>query len=334
MPDMPPKMTIVIPTLNRAHLVGRAVASAIAQTHPDLEILISDNGSTDGTPAVLGPFAADPRVRILRRENTIPMHEHANVLLEEARGKLFLGLSDDDWLEPDMAAKTIARFEADPTLSLVWTGCLIHYDDVPMPALVGPEVESGEAFLAAFLAGQRNPCWCACVTRREDLRQLGPQPAGTICGDMFYWTKLAARGRVGCVREPLSHYVCLRVGGDGVAGGTVVRDWAHEHCRWVRDMLATCGATVPWSGSPVVVERAAAAFLARAIANQFALNALRGMSRRQLSRAIGQSLPFLIQGSARNWIAVAGSILAPRWLLRDRILAEAARRAKARSEQD
>ncbi len=329
-----PKMTIVIPTLNRAKLVGRAVASAVAQTCPDLEILVSDNGSRDNTMEVLETYASDPRVRILHRGTTIPMHDHANFLLEQARGELYVGLSDDDWLEPDMAAKTIARFEADPSLSLVWTGCLMHYGDLAMPALVGPEVETGEDFLRAFLAGKRNPCWCACVARRKDLLDLGRQPEGTLCGDMFYWTKLAMRGRVGCVRDALCHYVCYRPGGDGVSGGTPIRAWTADQTLWVRDMLAFCGGRIPWSCSPIEIDREAARFMARTIATQFAWNLLRGMPRLRLWRDLGPSVPFLMQGSPRNWISVAGALLAPRWLLRSRVLAEVARRAKARSSPE
>ncbi len=48
-----PRLTIVIPTVNRASLVGRALDSALAQTYDNLEIVVSNNGSTDGTRALL-----------------------------------------------------------------------------------------------------------------------------------------------------------------------------------------------------------------------------------------------------------------------------------------
>jgi hypothetical protein len=329
-PECTPRLTIVIPTLNRASLVGRAIDSAIAQTFPNIEVIVSNNGSTDGTRAVLERYAGAPRVRILHRDRTIPANEHGMHLVEQAHGEFFVGLSDDDWLEPDMVARVIDRFDRNPRLGFVWTGCLMYYADIAVPALTGPDVEPGHSFLAAFLAGTRNVCWCACVTRTADLRRLGPPPAETICGDMFFWTKLAAEGDVGCVSDILSNYCCYRARGDGMAGGTPVKEWTDEQAVWVRDMVATCRASCPGQPYSDTIEHDAACFLARTVANQFALNALRGAGRASLLMSVPRSLPFLEKGDIRNWIAVTASIFAPRWLLQNRVLAEAKRRAVAR----
>jgi glycosyltransferase involved in cell wall biosynthesis len=61
---MAPRLTIAIPTLNRAQLLTRAIESALAQTSPDIEIIVSDNGSTDDTPAVIdSPYASIPSLK-------------------------------------------------------------------------------------------------------------------------------------------------------------------------------------------------------------------------------------------------------------------------------
>lgn len=326
-----PRLTIVIPTLNRASLVVRAIDSAMAQTFQDIEIIVSNNGSTDDTAAVLERYVCAPRVRILQREQTISANEHGMYLVKQARGELFLGLSDDDWIEPDMVARVIERFDRDPGLKLVWTGCLMYYADIGVPALTGPDVEPGHSLLAAFLAGDRNVCWCACVTRTADLLRLGPPPDKTICGDMFFWAKLAAEGDVGCVGQILSHYCCYRPRGDGMAGGTPIKQWMDEQAVWVRDIVATCRAipgVLPYSNS---LDRDANWFLARTLANQFAMNALRGEGRLSLLKAIPPHFQFLKTGKLLNWVAVVASITAPRWLLEKRVLAEAKRRAVART---
>jgi hypothetical protein len=324
-----PRLTIVIPTVNRATLVVRAVESALAQTYPDLEIIVSNNGSTDGTREVLERFSGAPRLRILHRDTTIPANPHGNSLLDEARGEFFVGLSDDDWLEPEFAARAVAMFDRRPDLSFVWTGCHIHYADVVVPARTGPPVETGPEFLAAFLAGSRNICWCACVTRTSDLRRIGPIPTDVFCGDMFYWTKLAARGHVGCVPEPVSHYVCYRDGGDGIAGGAPVAAWAAEMNRWTTDMLETCEQAGLGSRRLAAVRREALDFVARSSSNQFAWNALRGVRRTALLGSVPACFPYLRGGYLKNWIRVIAALVAPRALLRDRLLAEARRRAKA-----
>jgi len=65
---MAPLVTIAIPTYNRSATVGRAIDSALAQTHERLEVLVGDDASTDETGELLGELAErDPRVRIVRR---------------------------------------------------------------------------------------------------------------------------------------------------------------------------------------------------------------------------------------------------------------------------
>lgn len=86
----------------------------------------------------------------------------------------------------------------------------------------------GPAFLVAFLAGDRNIRWCACVTRTSDLRRIGPIPTDVFCEDMFYWTKLAAMGDVGCVSDELSHYVWYRDGGTNISSGATLAEWTME----------------------------------------------------------------------------------------------------------
>ncbi len=328
-PAVQPQLTIVIPTVNRAALVGRAVESALAQTYESIEIIVSNNGSTDDTRAALAKYEGAPRLRILHRPATIPATDHGNLLVDESRGRFFLGLSDDDWLEPEFAARAMALFERRPDLSFVWTGCWIHWGDAVMPALTGPEVENGTDFLAAFLAGERNVCWCACVTRTDDLRRFGPIPRGVICGDMFFWTKIAALGPVGCIAEPLAHYVSYREDGDGAAMGAPVLDWAVDTRRWVRDILTTCDRAENPPVAREQLERYGRAFLARSTANQFVWRALRGEKRWSLLRTIKPALPFLDSHDRSPWIRVIASLAAPRWLLRNRMLAEARRRARA-----
>ena len=323
-----PRLTIVIPTLNRAALVSRAIESALAQTYQDIEIIVSNNGSTDETRHVLERYARAPRLRLIHRDVTIPATEHGSTLVQQARGEFFLGLSDDDWLEPEFAAKVLALFDRRPDLSFVWTGCVIHYGAAEMPAFVGPEVETGLDFLAAFLAGERNVCWCACVTRTGDLRQIGPIPDDVICGDMFYWTKLAAAGHVGCVPEPLSHYVSFRDAGDGIAGGTPVLAWARDTQRWVDDILQFCDKATDGRYPRSALERHAAIFLSRSTANQFVWKALRGERRSALLQAVVPALRYLRGPEPSQWVRVAAAILSPRWLLKNRMMAEAKRRTR------
>jgi cellulose synthase/poly-beta-1,6-N-acetylglucosamine synthase-like glycosyltransferase len=79
-----PRLTIAIPTINRAQLLGRAIESALAQTSPDVETIVSDNGSTDETPAVIERYAGRG-LRTFRHPSTMSAAKHGHFLMEQAR---------------------------------------------------------------------------------------------------------------------------------------------------------------------------------------------------------------------------------------------------------
>ena len=111
------KVSIIIPTLNRQALLSESLDSARRQTHEDLEIIVSDNGSTDRTPAFLAEVAAtDSRIRLLRHDPTIGMIAHFNLLLQQIRGDAFCFLPDDDRMLPRFVEKLQAPLAADPAV--------------------------------------------------------------------------------------------------------------------------------------------------------------------------------------------------------------------------
>jgi glycosyltransferase involved in cell wall biosynthesis len=98
-------VSVGIPTRNRAELLERAVRSVLAQQGVELELVVSDNASTDGTAALCDDLAAaDPRVRVVRHEADVGAEANFRTVLEEARGSLFMWLADDDWIDPGYVA--------------------------------------------------------------------------------------------------------------------------------------------------------------------------------------------------------------------------------------
>ena len=122
-------VTVGIPTYNRADTVVQAVESVRRQQHPDLEILVSDDGSTDDTRAVLDAIAADyPRVRVLAQGGNVGHARNFQALLEAATGTYFMWLSDDDWLDPSYVERCLAVLDANAGHSLV-AGLARYYVD-------------------------------------------------------------------------------------------------------------------------------------------------------------------------------------------------------------
>jgi glycosyltransferase involved in cell wall biosynthesis len=103
-PGMPdPEVSIVIPTRDRPQLLVRAVTSALAQTMPDVEVLVVDDGSAE--PVRLDH---DGRVRVLRQEQRRGPCTARNLAMAAASGRWITFLDDDDELEPDMLEVSLA----------------------------------------------------------------------------------------------------------------------------------------------------------------------------------------------------------------------------------
>lgn len=90
---MPPLFSVVIPSYNRASLIGATLRSVLAQRFTDYEIIVADDGSTDGTPEVAA--AVDPRVRVLTQTNQGPGAAR-NLAVKHATGRYIALLDSDD----------------------------------------------------------------------------------------------------------------------------------------------------------------------------------------------------------------------------------------------
>ena len=328
-----PRLSIAIPTVNRASLLARAIESALAQTSQDIEILVSDNGSTDETPSVIARYH-DPRLRTFRHEVTMHMMRHSEFILAQVKGEFVVALSDDDYLEPGFAAETLAAFDRNPSAAFVYTGCAVHYDDVQVPALVGPPIESTSDFLLNHYSGRRELSWCACVTRLRDLKQIGQVPENRIIGDMYYWTKMAFRGPVVCVPKVLSHYILLRpqTQNDNYSHGTSPLFWARDSRLLADEVLDASRKAGASSEYLHKLESEARCHVARSAANQFVWTKIRGARRLDLLRWALQCRQYLVA----NWTVVSrlgAALVVPRSMLRNALLKSARRMADDRRRQ-
>lgn len=114
-----PLLTIGIPTFNRLSVLRRTVESALAQDCGDVEILISDNASSDGTPEYCRELAQrEPAVRYISHPFNRGPTANFNTVLREARGEFFLFLSDDDWLDPSYGSRCVAWLDAHPDYAM------------------------------------------------------------------------------------------------------------------------------------------------------------------------------------------------------------------------
>lgn len=98
-----PLVSVIIPAYNRADLLPRAMQSVLAQTFADWELIVVDDGSTDGTQEAAARFA-DPRVRVVRHDRNRGLSAARNSGIAHSRGEYVAFLdSDDEWLEAKLA---------------------------------------------------------------------------------------------------------------------------------------------------------------------------------------------------------------------------------------
>lgn len=198
-----PTVSVVIPTYNAAWCVGRAIDSVLAQSWQDLELIVVDDGSTDGTAGVLQGYGD----RILRiDQSNAGMSAARNAGIGAARGRYIAFLdADDRWL-PDKLARQVplleqrfdlafcsvcARLEDRDGRTVGEWGCAAG-DDASLP-----EIFANHATIAGGAS--------SVLARSEIVKRLGGFDA-TLRGaeDTDLWVRLAAEGGFACIAEPLA----------------------------------------------------------------------------------------------------------------------------------
>lgn len=305
-------LTLIVPTVSRPALFARALESALGQDFDGrLQVIASLNGAGEATHRALERHVGNPRLQVFTHAQTIPTFDHFNFLRDRIAGKFCVFLSDDDWLEPDFAAAAMRYFETNPDVAFLVCGCLMHYEQLARPALLGPPRQDGVHFLAEWVSGRRHVCFCATVFPTEKLRALGPLPNDIIFGDMYFWVRLACAGDVGSLDRPLSHYTVMMSGHQGESTMSDIRAWGEETAGLLRLAVDRVHLENAPDIDSAAVERHADDYVARTIALQFVLKACAGISKSRLWRQARWAVRHLRGSSPRNWLAFGAALTLP-----------------------
>lgn len=127
-----PLISFGIPTYNRNYGIRKTLESIWAQQYPNIEIIISDNCSTDNTPEVIEEIVREhPEIKAYRQETNISMIPNFEFVLKKATGKYFMWVADDDQLEPGILEKYVTFLEENPEYALVSGQIRYWLDDDP-----------------------------------------------------------------------------------------------------------------------------------------------------------------------------------------------------------
>ncbi len=118
-----PSVSICLPVYNGGQYLADSIESVLAQSYADFELLISDDGSMDGSAEICQEYAdRDPRVRYWRNPEKRGLFGNYNECLRRARGKFIKPFAQDDLLHPDMLAQAVAVLGANQGISLLAVG--------------------------------------------------------------------------------------------------------------------------------------------------------------------------------------------------------------------
>jgi glycosyltransferase involved in cell wall biosynthesis len=201
-----PLITIGIPTRNRASVVGHAVKRALAQSYTNIEVLVSDNASTDDTLATLRSIA-DPRLRILTSREDIGSSANYWKCIREAKGEFLLLVPDDDSISETFLEKSVVLLREEPVQAVVGAyGVFFADEDRDRPAILSKRLSTGiwdgPEILKEFLRGQLSATMLSMIFRTEFLRSNGAWPTEyQAADDLLTMARILLSGPAGLLNE-------------------------------------------------------------------------------------------------------------------------------------
>jgi glycosyltransferase involved in cell wall biosynthesis len=191
-------VSIITPTYNRLEYLKEAIASAIAQTYGNFEIIVSDNHSPENPQAMVEAFA-DPRIRFFRHDHNIGMIPNLLYSFQQAQGKYLAILLDDDIWEPEFLAKLVPPLETHDDLALTFCDHSVinaagkidpiatqHYSEIFHRATLAPGIH--QPFYQLAMVDAAVSTATSAVMRRSliDWQQIPPEVGGALDSYLRY----------------------------------------------------------------------------------------------------------------------------------------------------
>lgn len=204
-----PTVSVIMPAYNAAAYLHTAVRSVLGQTFTDLELLIVNDGSTDGTAAAANAFAArDPHVRVLTQPNAGPGPAR-NTAFRRAAGRYFAFLDSDDEWEATFLAEQVAMLDTRPDIDIVVGNARNRggaHDGQPSRPVRG----YGQAIPLAEMLADETSLFIMAVFRREVIERVGGFDPALLTNEEYeMWIRAALAGFTFARNpKPLGWYAC------------------------------------------------------------------------------------------------------------------------------
>lgn len=210
---MAPRVTVAIPTYNRATMLAEAIDSVLAQTYDDFHVLVCDNASTDETAKVVGSYA-DPRLEYIRRPENLGLVGNFTDALSRVDTEYSLIVCDDDQLRPTFLEETVTVLDAHPRAGMVHTafsiidarGDVVEAETDWTYGLTRDTVEPSADFIVESMKWGCRVCSSAALMRTEAIPASGFEEADFPAIDFGLWLRMALDWDTAFVARPLAAY--------------------------------------------------------------------------------------------------------------------------------
>jgi len=198
-----PLVSVLLTSYNRENYIGIAIESVLRQTCGDFELIVSDDGSSDGTVAIARRYAErDPRIRLSINEQNLGDYANRRQAASLARGTYLKYHDSDDVMYPHCLEAMVRALEGEPRAAFALSGSQ-HWPGGPCPMLLTPKLAFEREFLGSGLF-HLGPA--AAMFRTTAFRDLGGFPIAGVASDYLFWLDACAKANVLLVSADLFYY--------------------------------------------------------------------------------------------------------------------------------
>ncbi len=201
-----PKISVIIPTYNRAFIIDKAIDSVLQQTYTDYEVIVVDDGSTDATYENLKPYR--DKIHYVYKENG-GIASARNCGLEAAQGTYIAFLDSDDLWKPDKLQRQMEHFERYPEYGMVATRCVTNKVDSDFNTIdinkIRRSGKSGWVYKDLFFRNFIRTS--STVIKSECFRKVGRfDESLPRCEEIDMWLRISKEYPVGFINDTLTIY--------------------------------------------------------------------------------------------------------------------------------
>ncbi len=204
------KVSVIVPTYNRANMVTKTIDSILNQSFSDFELIIVDNESDDNTETVIKSYT-DERIRYYKHQNNGVVAVNRNYGIRLSQGEYIAFCDDDDLWLPEKLAKQIQEFEKDKVIGLVCTNAIVYDENGEHGKRIRGATAKDFTF-NSLLWGNRIICSSVCVKKEvlDDIGLMDENPAIFSGEDYELWLRIASKYSIRYIDIPLIQFYFLK----------------------------------------------------------------------------------------------------------------------------